>query len=99
VELPVNNIITKGTGKSALVNEVIREFKGDSSFVDKYSTVLLNCMNILSAKLVYQHLCKDLDIWKGESADECIAILEALFLPAAKTKKVKSKAPSANKML
>jgi Cdc6-like AAA superfamily ATPase len=99
VALPVYNIITKGTGKSALVNEVIRELKRESGFVDKCSTVLLNCMNVLSAKLVYQHICKGLDIWNGESADECITILEAVFLPPVKTKNFKSKGSSENKML
>jgi cell division control protein 6 len=46
----------------------------------KVQSVSINCMNVSSAKLVYRDLCKELGLWNGQSADDCIPVLEKLFI-------------------
>ncbi|KAJ4414266.1 AAA ATPase [Gnomoniopsis sp. IMI 355080] len=74
-----------GTGKSAMVNEIINEIVADSSSIRK---AYVNCMSIKSSKDLYITLVELLCNESEMDEDDAVVMLQKVFIPKKKSQHV-----------
>lgn len=77
-----------GTGKTALLKEVMRDMDSELKTAEHdVNVVLINCMTIKDPKMVYHKLLEELGLETGKEKDGAVKAVEALVLGKNKSKK------------
>lgn len=77
-----------GTGKTALLKEVMRDMDSELKAAEHdVNVVLINCMTIKDPKMVYHKLLEELGLEAGKEKDGAVKAVESLVLGKNKSTK------------
>lgn len=77
-----------GTGKTALLKEVMRDMDSELKVAEHdVNVVLINCMTIKDPKMVYHKLLEELGLEAGKEKDGAVKAVESLVLGRNTSKK------------